>query len=206
MENYKNNPLYLSVMARQKERKKIMDLIIQEENKFFDNRDLDKSFLLSELATKIDPNDSRPWHNKGAVLFRRGKYIDAIYEFNMSLHTKRTSTTLYMKSLCLFELNLFKDAHDSLKEAIDIEKQSKEPDKILLGTMGTMITRLHEKMMSKEKSDSKLHRPNNLANPFVTGAEIEWAKKQGVDPSTQKFYLDDGESWIKIEKKKRKWR
>jgi tetratricopeptide (TPR) repeat protein len=182
-------------MVKQSERKRIMEILMKEEDRFFENNEHDKALTISDLAIKIDPNDSRPWHNKGAVLFGKGKFKEALFEFDMSLRLKKTSNTLYMKSLCLFELKRYKETYICLSEAIEIEGRKKPRDKILLVTMLEMILEVTKHIkLPEEKNDS-----SNLDNIV----ERTLYKKKEPDFDKVTFVSEDGESWATIEKKRK---
>jgi len=88
---------------------------------------LDEALALFQALLKTDSNNATLWNNIGIILFRQGKYRDAVNAFGQATDTDPEFTNAWFnKSLALVNLGKDTEALRALDKVIKLNPRDKE--------------------------------------------------------------------------------
>jgi len=88
---------------------------------------LDEALAIFLALLKTDSNNATIWNNLGIILFRQGKYRDAVNAFGQATDTDPEFTNAWFnKSLALVNLGKDTEALRALDKAITLNPRDKE--------------------------------------------------------------------------------
>jgi tetratricopeptide (TPR) repeat protein len=117
---------------------KHLQLMHENADHYFFNEEYENALQKYEEILKINPGDSKAWHNLGAAFFALGEYEDAIRSFSRSLKINLNPDTLFMKASALKNIGQIIDAVACYDTALNLEmddqlsNETKRMRKILL--------------------------------------------------------------------------
>ena len=88
---------------------------------------LDEALVIFQALLKTDSNNATIWNNVGIILFRQGKYRDAVNAFGQATDTDPVFTNAWFnKSLSFVHLGKETEALRALDKAITLNPRDKE--------------------------------------------------------------------------------
>jgi tetratricopeptide (TPR) repeat protein len=111
---------------------------------------LDEALTLFQALLKTNSNNATIWNNLGIILFRQGKYRDAVNAFGQATDTDPEFTNAwYNKSLALIHLGKETEALRALDKAIKLNPRDAEAQ-----SQRALIVRKMAQVSDTGKTDS----------------------------------------------------
>jgi tetratricopeptide (TPR) repeat protein len=112
---------------------------------------LDEALAIFQALLKIDSNNATIWNNIGIILFRQGKYRDAVNAFGQATDTDPEFTNAWFnKSLPLVHLGKDTEALRALDKVLKLNPRDKEAE-----SQRALIVRKMSQICDTGKTDSQ---------------------------------------------------